>query len=501
MATSKLFKDADEPSYDFLDPSANKNKNLDDHDNDGLKKPKPTIVEPPPEEYILGTLVVRVVAGRNLGVNAPSSKRRNTPKNINPYASVKFGPQTQRTSAVFDASDPLWPRTEAMYMDVALPAHLVTYKTDTQTVLPPPVVTVSLFHANEQHYNPSKATKKSLSGDSDDPFLGTASVDVTPLLTGKRGTLDKWFSLQGAGYDGGTVRIVCEYEASDPPPRVEDIVQFTRYCRACDLYPVPLQEAYKVVEVDHDDVVLEYTTAEGWLCTFLAHKNMVICQERHAAVLELAQEEILSITQRLSVSPIVREVQSTVDRVPEEGIINVGLGALHGAGSILSRWMKGGVETAVGDLQYATNWDGRFNERVNLETDDDQLPSVSVAALPDESSEDDDTAIALPGMPCCPITGLPMVDPVVAADGHTYERRAIQRWLHESDKSPLTGAVLEHKNLVVNYVLLSSVQEAASSREAAKSEMGKSDEMAISSSSVEGSGVEDDEEDKKMPAK
>jgi hypothetical protein len=54
-----------------------------------------------------------------------------------------------------------------------------------------------------------------------------------------------------------------------------------------------------------------------------------------------------------------------------------------------------------------------------------------------------------------------MINPVVAADGHTYERSAIARWLHTSDKSPLTGAVLVHKDLVPNYMLVSSLQEAA----------------------------------------
>jgi hypothetical protein len=48
----------------------------------------------------------------------------------------------------------------------------------------------------------------------------------------------------------------------------------------------------------------------------------------------------------------------------------------------------------------------------------------------------------------------------VAADGHTYERGAIARWLTTSDKSPLTGSILPHKNLVPNYMLLSSLQEA-----------------------------------------
>ena len=76
----------------------------------------------------------------------------------------------------------------------------------------------------------------------------------------------------------------------------------------------------------------------------------------------------------------------------------------------------------------------------------------------------------LPNMPSCPITGEPIRDPVVAADGHTYERSAIARWLKTSDKSPLTGSVLSHKNLVQNYMLLSSLQETATTKDATDSE-------------------------------
>ncbi|KAL0031912.1 hypothetical protein WJX79_004744 [Trebouxia sp. C0005] len=40
---------------------------------------------------------------------------------------------------------------------------------------------------------------------------------------------------------------------------------------------------------------------------------------------------------------------------------------------------------------------------------------------------------------CCPLTKVTMVDPTIAADGHTYERSAIQDWLTRSRMSPVTG--------------------------------------------------------------
>ena len=60
----------------------------------------------------------------------------------------------------------------------------------------------------------------------------------------------------------------------------------------------------------------------------------------------------------------------------------------------------------------------------------------------------------------CPITHEPMHDPVVAADGHTYERHAITRWLESSHKSPKNGAIMDSKTLVPNHAMKSMIQEA-----------------------------------------
>ena len=54
----------------------------------------------------------------------------------------------------------------------------------------------------------------------------------------------------------------------------------------------------------------------------------------------------------------------------------------------------------------------------------------------------------------CPITYEVMGDPVVAADGFTYERSAIEHWLQNNDRSsPMTNAPLQHRRLVPNQVL------------------------------------------------
>ena len=59
----------------------------------------------------------------------------------------------------------------------------------------------------------------------------------------------------------------------------------------------------------------------------------------------------------------------------------------------------------------------------------------------------------------CPITFEIMMDAVVAADGHSYERSAITKWMATKDNSPLTGEALEHKNLVPNLNLRRIIQD------------------------------------------
>ena len=42
---------------------------------------------------------------------------------------------------------------------------------------------------------------------------------------------------------------------------------------------------------------------------------------------------------------------------------------------------------------------------------------------------------------------------MIAADGHTYERSALQQWLKQHSTSPVTGSSLAHKQMVPNLVI------------------------------------------------
>ncbi|KAK9814800.1 hypothetical protein WJX72_011673 [[Myrmecia] bisecta] len=57
---------------------------------------------------------------------------------------------------------------------------------------------------------------------------------------------------------------------------------------------------------------------------------------------------------------------------------------------------------------------------------------------------------------CCPITQVVVVDPVIAADGHTYERFAIESWFSSHNTSPMTNEPVASRALVPNILPESS---------------------------------------------
>ena len=59
----------------------------------------------------------------------------------------------------------------------------------------------------------------------------------------------------------------------------------------------------------------------------------------------------------------------------------------------------------------------------------------------------------------CPILFEIMVDPVIMADGFSYERSAIEDWLRTHNTSPKTNEVLLHKNLIPNLTLRAAIND------------------------------------------
>lgn len=89
-------------------------------------------------------------------------------------------------------------------------------------------------------------------------------------------------------------------------------------------------------------------------------------------------------------------------------------------------------------------------------------PTVAAAAASEEKPPDD---------VLCPISQELMEDPVIAADGHTYERTAIESWLLRKATRPMSGNALETTATFPNHLLRRQIREwheALASRSAAQ---------------------------------
>jgi len=67
--------------------------------------------------------------------------------------------------------------------------------------------------------------------------------------------------------------------------------------------------------------------------------------------------------------------------------------------------------------------------------------------------------VEIPNDIVCSITQEIMVDPVVAADGHSYERKAIEQWFAKNETSPKTNEPLSNTDLIPNHNLRARIMD------------------------------------------
>jgi hypothetical protein len=65
----------------------------------------------------------------------------------------------------------------------------------------------------------------------------------------------------------------------------------------------------------------------------------------------------------------------------------------------------------------------------------------------------EERSAGIPADLLCPLSRRVLVDPVVAADGYTYERKDAEAWLRTSQLSPVTKLPLSDTNLIPNRLL------------------------------------------------
>ncbi|VVA10305.1 PREDICTED: U-box [Prunus dulcis] len=100
----------------------------------------------------------------------------------------------------------------------------------------------------------------------------------------------------------------------------------------------------------------------------------------------------------------------------------------------------------------------RCRDRPDLETE--VLPVLKrLVGLADSSLKIDRNHVDAPSHYFCPILQEIMEDPHIAADGFTFEFRAIKAWLEKQNVSPVTRLRLKHSALTPNHTLRSAIQE------------------------------------------
>jgi len=473
------------------------------------------------------------------------------------YATLSYRNQSQLTSMAMEHNsngDYYWSRSDQSYFDVMCPAFplkmnqmihpkspsskakqtssssasasAATYpqknasRAKSNNYQHHPLLELSLYskknnsqgtHNKQGKWNPYQKEGDASPETNDDYLVGKCYINVLRILCGRTPYFDEWCTIHSDDDNtnsnrnknrdapetmAGRVRIVIEYEPTDPPPRPGDMCVFANvYPIVEEFYPIPpfsmirtnthrwsssssnkavvcRPKTFCVEEVVGDHVVLSYQTPiENWKCTFEVHRYLLLCVERHQAAVEKYREQVLDLCDNLVQSPVVDVLTKTVSTLPDEGLVHVAEELVVGSLGLLGRWWENGVDGMIEDVVDGINLDGRHSQFFDdeEEADEDVVAdnAVQVAVqnplalqknainLPEKVWNDDRKA--LPGMPCCPITGVPMIEPVVAADGHTYERNAIARWLQTSSRSPLTGEIFAHRELVPNYLLLSSL--------------------------------------------
>ncbi len=108
------------------------------------------------------------------------------------------------------------------------------------------------------------------------------------------------------------------------------------------------------------------------------------------------------------------------------------------------------------NVQYSNvNLNTTYNESSNTNSDSNVSNTIEEESI----EEYQDVGEDFPNEYLCPINLTPMKDPVICMDGHSYERKAIERWFRNHNNSPKTGLRLDSKTLIPNHTLKTVIQE------------------------------------------
>ena len=397
---------------------------------------------------------------------------------VNPFAELRLQGNAQRSKAVADSTNPNWRREnvelplrikvdDAGEMDASLKIFVCHEERDaaagseeepaaeekTADVAEKAEPASALSHGGGGGMlrgvtpPPPAAAPARVADVGDVIVIGSATVSLTALVAGETSHVDEWVPLS----EGGRIHIAADFDLSLPVPQVGDCVVPMPYRGGARLFPLPRGTSFWVEEVLNDGVLrVSYDTPENWKCFAELPRSLVVALPRDRVPLLHRMEGVASTIYH---SPLADHVSSAWQRLPDEGLTSVGGVLWGGVVSTASRWRRGGIDAARSDIAWGF---GFAEERLEVSPAPEGVAALSggeEAVSEGKVEEDEDEDVPAVTDVECPITGVPMHDPVVAADGHTYERAAIERWFSEHDTSPLTGEVLPTTALFPNWAL------------------------------------------------
>lgn len=108
----------------------------------------------------------------------------------------------------------------------------------------------------------------------------------------------------------------------------------------------------------------------------------------------------------------------------------------------------------VDDVSLGSNNQNILDTVVQIENlEKEEITSILQSYIPTPSIG------SIPRGMVCPIGLVLMVDPVIAADGHSYDRHNITEWLKSNTSSPITNLELSSNVLIPNHSLKAAIQD------------------------------------------
>ncbi|TDH74409.1 hypothetical protein CCR75_001974 [Bremia lactucae] len=366
-----------------------------------------------------------------------------------------------------------------------------------------PELNVQVFHRSDTPRDASSSLR--------DPLIGAVVVPLLSCLMSNVSSARGWYHLVNEDDENvGQLQLALTFDVSATSqfvePRKGDLMRLTGFGgRHYYAKILPISARLEVLEVFQDQVLVETRSPEDWPLRFELHRNLLHIVHRPSLIHD-ASTQLQTHVMRLSELRVITGAHHLWHLVPEtrrQQLENsMAFVAFFGAQayaiviqSIQEGWHAGvssGVQTLKTSTKDAYSQLKHEFKRVYwcaphqvLETegyDDNVIDcgprmhrgrivsafTADCVAVDDDLDESDlecyQDEDAVPEQLICPITGCPMLDPVVAADGHSYERDAIQKWLTNSAISPMTGMHMSTKQVFSNFTLRQLSEEVQATR-------------------------------------